>query len=101
MCQIDGNCDRAMHGPALKYVSRVNGEREKLVDRNTVLEYAYSADHRSLRDRSPRSDRLAPEAAAFLTVGEALIVVGLLSLGLWAAIWLAVSSLASALAVVA
>jgi hypothetical protein len=64
----------------------VTGE---LVDRKVLLKSAYSADQRSavrwIGDRTPYhwSD------------GASLTVVLLLSLGVWAAIWEAVASLAS------
>jgi hypothetical protein len=41
---------------------------------------------------SSRSDRLANGAALMLPVGPALVVIVLLSLGLWSAIWVATPS---------
>jgi hypothetical protein len=66
------------------------------VDNNIGSEYASFTYDRTLRDQPSRSDRLTLEAAPSMPVGAALLVVLLLSLGLWAVIWLAVSSLASA-----
>jgi hypothetical protein len=69
---------------------RITGE---LVDSEILLTTAYSADQRSsvrwIEDRTPHhwSD------GASLTV---VLLLSLLSLGVWAAIWLAVASLASA-----
>jgi hypothetical protein len=62
------------------------------VARRSVLEGTHSFDNRSsaewlLRNHAP-DDRLG--------VGPSLIVILLLSLGLWAAIWEAVASLISA-----
>ncbi len=64
------------------------GRREELVDRNIILEYAYLADDRNVRDRPSRPGRSAHGAAVPLT---GLIVVVLSSAGLWAAIWAAFS----------
>ena len=50
---------------------------------------------RGITTRPSRSDRSARAAALPLNRGASLIVVLLLSLGLWAAIWGAVASLAS------
>lgn len=56
-------------------------------------EFTYSGDSRSIRDSSSRS-RLSPVAVAPpLNVGQALIIIVLLSLGLWAGIWLGLASL--------
>jgi hypothetical protein len=52
--------------------------------------------NRRITAGSSRSDRSARAAALPLNRGASLIVVLLLSLGLWAAIWGAVASLASA-----
>jgi hypothetical protein len=64
------------------------------VDRNTILEYGYLADDRSLRNRPSPPRRSARGAAVPLTGIAGLIVAVLSSLGLWAAIWV-VFSLAS------
>jgi hypothetical protein len=48
-----------------------------------------------VHSRSLESDRSAAKAALMLPVGPALMVILLLSLGLWGAIWLATSSLFS------
>jgi len=63
------------------------------VNKNAAWSYAYTADARKLRDRSMRDGQSALAAAPSLK----LIVVLLLSFGLWGAIWLALSSLASIL----
>src|SRR3984893_12143805 len=68
------------HPPSIDEL--INGRGEEPLDR-----YSYFPDQRSLRDRPSRSDRSAREAALPLTRAALLIVV-LLSLGLWAAIWL-------------
>jgi hypothetical protein len=65
------------------------------VDRNTVSEYAYFADQRNIRNTRSQAAGLASEAPP-LASWQALIVVVMSSLGLWGAIWLAVSSLAAA-----
>lgn len=65
------------------------------MNRHTVPHHAYAAEywrrHNAISgpDQSEREGPLAP--------GVALIMVVLLSLGLWCVIWLAVSSFASAL----
>jgi hypothetical protein len=67
------------------------------MDNDTVLKSAYPADVRSIRDEASPSDGSAGEVALQLTRRASLILVLLLSLGLWAAIWAAVASLASAM----
>jgi hypothetical protein len=54
------------------------------------------ADQPSVHERPARLDRSPQEATFQLTRRAALIVVLTVSLGLWAAIWAAVASLASA-----
>ena len=54
--------------------------------KNILVEGAYPA-------RKPRE--LAPRTPARLSLGPASIVIALLSLGLWWAIWIAVSALVS------
>ena len=54
--------------------------------KNILFEGAYPA-------RKPRE--LAPQPLPRLSLGPASIVIALLSLGLWWAIWIAVSSLVS------
>jgi hypothetical protein len=51
--------------------------------------FTYSGDSRSISDSSSRPVAVAPP----LNVGQALIIIVLLSLGLWAGIWLGLSSL--------
>jgi hypothetical protein len=57
------------------------------------LSHVYFGDARSLRDRLIRDDRSGPVLAPLVK----LIVVLLLSLGGWGVIWIALSSLRSAL----
>jgi hypothetical protein len=66
------------------------------VQRNTVLEHGYFANHRSVADSASRSDAGICGSTPPLPLGAALILIALSSLGLWWAIWLALSSLASA-----
>ena len=54
--------------------------------KNILAEGAYPA-------RKPRE--AAPQTPPRLSLGPAFIVIALLSLGLWGAIWIAVSSLVS------
>jgi hypothetical protein len=63
----------------------------------TALEYAYAAGGRTLWHEISEPARSPADAALSLTTGEALIMITLLSLGLWAAIWAAVASLGLAL----
>jgi hypothetical protein len=63
------------------------------VNSNAGWEFTYSGDSRSILDRPSRS-RPPPVARALsLNGGEALIVIVLLSLGLWGGIWLELSTL--------
>jgi hypothetical protein len=55
-------------------------------------DYLDLAELPDVHSGSSRSDRLANKAALMLPVGPALIVVVLLSLGLWSAIWVGTSS---------
>ena len=64
---------------------------------NTVSKYPYSADYRSVGNGPSRTLGGMRDGVPSVPPGAALMVVVLSSLGLWAAIWLAVSSLASAL----
>jgi hypothetical protein len=59
-----------------------SGSREKLVNTNTVAKGARPASHRRAQ-------------SAIWLPGVALIVIVLLSLGIWGIIWLAVALLAS------
>jgi hypothetical protein len=63
------------------------------VDRSTVAHYRSPAEFR--RDHYARREQLQRETA--LPLGAALIIIVLLSLGLWWVIWLAGSPLISAL----
>jgi hypothetical protein len=63
---------------------------------NTGFESARSADRRSVWDDPKPLDASLQGATDRLTKRAALTVVLALSLGLWAAIWTAVASLASA-----
>jgi hypothetical protein len=64
------------------------------VSRNTRSHYGDPIAYRSAHDAVSRPDQSEREAP--LAPGAALIVIVLLSLGLWSAIWWVVSSLASA-----
>jgi hypothetical protein len=63
------------------------------VDRNIGLERPWPSDFRSIETESLLSFR-SERKAALLRRGEALILILLLSLGLWATIWGAVALLA-------
>jgi hypothetical protein len=65
------------------------------VNRHTVPHYGYAAEFRRRHNAISRPDQSEREGP--LAPGVALIMIVLLSLGLWCIIWLAVSSLASAL----
>jgi hypothetical protein len=70
-------------------------DRRKLVTRHTVPHFAYAAEYwrrHNAITRPGQSEREGP-----LAPGVALVMILLLSLGLWCVIWLGVSSLASAL----
>ena len=58
-------------------------------------EFRYLADVWSPRSGRSRSEPAPAEAATKLTPGAAVLVTLVVSLGLWAAIWQAVSSLAA------
>jgi hypothetical protein len=64
------------------------------MDRNIATERAYSADFWSAGEEPVPSARSECKAAFPLSRGEGLILVLLLSLGLWAATWGAVALLA-------
>ena len=64
------------------------------MSRNTRSHYGDPIAYRRADDAISRPDQSEHEAA--LAPGAALIVIVLLSLGLWSAIWWVVSSLASA-----
>jgi hypothetical protein len=65
------------------------------VNRHTAPHYVYAAEYRNRRDAISRPDQSERESP--LAPGAALTIIAALSLGFWCAIWLAVSSLASAL----
>jgi hypothetical protein len=69
-----------------------NLRQEELADRNNALESAGSTNYRRFRAAPSRSDRAARGTAPSLPSLVKLIVIVVLSLGLWGAIWLAVSS---------
>jgi hypothetical protein len=64
------------------------------MDRNIAAERAYPAEFRISGEEASPSPRSECRAALRLSRGEALILVLLLSLGLWAATWGAVALLA-------
>jgi hypothetical protein len=66
------------------------------MDSDIASERTYPVDPRS-RHRLATSDPSAPEGALRLSKGEALLVISLISLGLWAVIAAAIGSFASAL----
>ena len=61
------------------------------MDRNVAQGYPYFADVHNFDRESSRSNRLAGEIAPTLPVGEALMVIVLLSLGLWSVVWVMTS----------
>jgi hypothetical protein len=88
-----------MHGKLLCRVT--TGALLSSVDATNAREEAVrltdiQLDKQSIEDGPSASARLTWVASPPLTAGPALAVVMLLSLGLWAVIWLAVSSLALA-----
>jgi len=66
------------------------------VESKTVSQGAYSTDYASFQSDPSLSDRTAHEATVRLTWGMSLIVTLLISLGLWASIWMVGSALVSA-----
>ena len=64
------------------------------MDGNTATERVCLAESWSVGEEPPLSPRSECKAAVWLSRGEALISVLLLSLGLWAATWGAVALLA-------
>ena len=66
------------------------------MDRNFISERAYSVNDRRLPHGPSRTDRKRCDTAFTLTKEAVLMVALLSSLGLWAAIWAAAASLASA-----
>ena len=65
------------------------------MNRHTVPHYGYAAEYRRRHDAISRPDQSQRESP--LAPGAALTIIVLSLLGLWCVIWLAVSSLASAL----
>ena len=65
------------------------------MNRHTVPHYGRAAEYRRRHDAISRPDQSERESP--LAPGVAPIIIVLSSLGLWCVIWLAVSSLASAL----
>ena len=65
------------------------------MNRHTVPHYGYAAQYRRRHDTISRPDQSERERP--LASGAALAIIVLSSLGLWCLIWLAVSSLPSAL----
>ena len=62
------------------------------MNRHLPQDYLDLAGLPDLHSGSSRSDRFANEAALMLPIGPALVVIILLSLALWSAIWAATSS---------
>jgi hypothetical protein len=65
------------------------------MNRHAVPHHGYAAEYRRRHDAISGPDQSEREGP--LAPGVALIMIVLLSLGLWCVIWLGVSSLASAL----
>jgi hypothetical protein len=65
------------------------------MNRHLTQDYPDLAGLPHVRSRSSQSNHSAAKAAVMLPVGPALMVILLLSLGLWGAIWVATSSLFS------
>ncbi len=66
------------------------------MENDTAAQYAYSVDRERRRGGLSRADQSAGDDAGRLAWRASLIVVLLLSLGLWAMVWAAVAALASA-----
>jgi hypothetical protein len=66
------------------------------VDSKTASQGAYSTDHPSFQSGPSQSDRTAHPTTVRLTWGVSLMVTSLISLGLWASIWLVGTTLVSA-----
>jgi hypothetical protein len=64
------------------------------MDRNIAAQRAFLADFWSVAEEPSPSPRLERKATLWLSSGEALILVLLLSFGLWASIWGVVALLA-------
>jgi hypothetical protein len=64
------------------------------VDSEIASERSYSVGDRGLRCRMLPLDRSAGRAEFRLSRGSSLIVISLLSIGLWAVVWAAVGSVA-------
>ena len=75
---------------------RRDPEREEPLDSDTASERTYRSGHQRLRHELGISDAAA-QLPSRLSRGEALIVIMLVSLALWAAIVGAICSLASTL----
>jgi hypothetical protein len=71
----------------------VGAGREEPLDSNAASRGVYSAEDEYLANGLPAPDQWGRETALRLTRGEAPIFVVLLWLGLWAASWVAVTSL--------
>ena len=75
-----------------QWLGRAHGWRghdrwEEPVDRNTAWRGAYSTDYPSLEGNPSPSDRTTHEPTLRLTRAMSLIVILVISLGLWASIW--------------
>ena len=65
------------------------------MDRKSVSQWVYSAASRRVRQESSPAARAECDLTLRLSRGETLVLVLLVSLGLWALIWGAVSLLAA------
>jgi hypothetical protein len=79
-----------------RWTAQGRESKVEAMGRNTGFESARSADRRNFWDDPTQLDASPHGATDRLTKRAALTVVLALSLGLWAAIWTAVASLASA-----
>jgi hypothetical protein len=61
------------------------------VNSNIAQYYPYLAGVHNLNGGSSQSDRLAGEATPLLPLREALMMIVLLSLGLWSVVWIMTS----------
>jgi hypothetical protein len=64
------------------------------VDRAIVSEKTYSVSHRTLGQRPPSRNPAKRQATIRLSKMASLSTITLLSVGLWAAIWVAANSVA-------
>ena len=73
----------------------VGPQGEAPVDSESASEQTYSVINRGLGDRPSSRDRAERQAAVRLSRMASMTAIALFSVGLWAAIWAAASSLAA------